>query len=339
MSRFRLKVLTLFRTQVDKHLTCHTDTEDMESAPPPPPPKDTYRFAYDMTLTSRDKPLPDRGSSPLKPHYASPSPPVAHAYSQSHAPVTVVYPYPRRRHRSEPAEAHEFIDAAAEEVQRQARLKLEKQAALLQQAAEDEQRKRTLDAELHYAATIRRQREAQERAVEEQKRQEIDARRTWEKEKRMAEARKLQEWREQQVKRTEEVAMSKSELRKRKAEERRNRDLSSPNLGSSTDDDLVSGWVTVQAGDSLMSKRRYCVAGGHELKFYKDSSGTSQLMETIDASDIVKVSDNEDEFYDLELLQHAFGLQLRNGKTFIIITDVAHHTEDFITAAIQLAGL
>jgi len=293
-----------------------------------------------MQQASRDKPLPDRGPSSLKPHSASSSsPPVVHAYSHSNPPVTHVYQYPRRRNRSEPSEAHEFIDVATEEVQRQARLKLERQTALLQQAAEEEQRKKALEAELQYAAALRRQREEHEQAAEEGQRRELETRKMLEKEKRMAEAKKLQEWRDQQVKRTEEVAMSRVESQMRRDEARRKRNLSSPNPGTHQGDELVSGWVTIQAGDSLMSKRRYCIVGGHELKFFKDSSVTSQLMEVIKASDITKASDNEDDFYGLELLRHAFGLQLRNRKTFIVIPEIAHHTEDFISAAIQLAGL
>lgn len=81
------------------------------------------------------------------------------------------------------------------------------------------------------------------------------------------------------------------------------------------------------------------------------------MMETIKAADITQVSDNEEEFYGLESLQHAFGLRTRNNRSFIIIPEVAHHLvsisfsqmhtinlkllyqEDFISAVIQLAGL
>ena len=111
--------------------------------------------------------------------------------SQFSPPSPPIHQYPRRRNRSEPAE---FIDAHEEEIQRQARLKRERQIAALQQAAEEEQRKKTLEAELQYAAMIRMQREEEEREIEQAKARELETRKQAEKEKRMAEAKRIQEW-------------------------------------------------------------------------------------------------------------------------------------------------
>ncbi|KAH8093724.1 hypothetical protein BXZ70DRAFT_948936 [Cristinia sonorae] len=336
MPNLRLKLLTFFRVQLDKHHCACRDTMDMDSMPPPPPPKDSYHFGY-HTMSSRDKPLPNQGSSSSFSSHGIPPPPPVKA-TQSHMVSTVpLYPYPRRRNVSEPAEAHEYIDTLQEEAQRQARLKLEREIARLQEAAEEEQRRKALEAELHYASRVRRQREAQEREEEEEKRLELETRRRIEKEKRIAEAKKLQEWRIEQAKRAEELAVSKVETRKRREEERRKRILSSSS-SRPNNVDVVAGWVTLQAGDSLMSKRRYCSIREQGVRFFKDASA-SQFLESIEAVDIAKVSDNEDEIYGLETLQYAFGIQTRDGKTSIIIPEVSHQTEDFISAVIQVAGL
>lgn len=45
-------------------------------------------------------------------------------------------------------------------------------------------------------------------------------------------------------------------------------------------------------------------------------------MEVIEAADIVKVSDNEEEFFGLESLQHAFGIQTRDGRSFLVVPEV-----------------
>lgn len=170
-----------------------------------------------------------------------------------------------------PAEPPEFIDAEQEEIQRQARLKLQRQAALLQQAAEEEERRKVLEAELQYASIIRRQRENREREIEEEKERERENRKRVGKEKRMAEAKKLQEWREEQAKRSEQRAAFKAESRRRRDEERRKRILSSQSNPNAYEE-LFSGWVTLQNGDSLMSRRRFCSVRSGGLKFFKDAS-------------------------------------------------------------------
>ncbi|TCD68403.1 hypothetical protein EIP91_010804 [Steccherinum ochraceum] len=343
MPSFPFKLLTFVRAQVHKQRACHSDTQNMDSLPPPPPPKDVYRFPYDTSTASRDKPLPSRGPSvPFQPRNlpsSSPSPPVKFAHSHFTSPTAMMYEYPRRRNLSEPHETYEYIDAAEEEVQRQARLKREKENARLQQAAEEEQRRKALEAELQYAATLRRKREQQEREAEELKQIQLENRRRVEKEKRMAEAKKLQEWRDQQARRAAQVAMVKAESQKRRDEDRRRRILSSPKANSARYDEIVSGWVTVQSGDSLSSKRRFCSVRSHELKFFKDASTSSQIMETIGTAEIAKVSDNEDDFNGLESLQYAFGLETQDGRSFIVIPETSHQVEDFIAAIIQAAGL
>lgn len=52
-------------------------------------------------------------------------------------------------------------------------------------------------------------------------------------------------------------------------------------------------------------------------------------MECIELDNIAKVSDNEDDFYGLESLSHAFGIRTIDGRTFVILPEVSHQSVSF----------
>lgn len=83
---------------------------------------------------------------------------------------------------------------------------------------------------------------------------------------------------EQPAKRAEEVAASKAELRQRRNEDRRKRVLTSESSTSGNRDDVISGWVTIQSGDSLTWRKRFCGVHGQELRFFKDASVRDRVL-------------------------------------------------------------
>lgn len=49
-------------------------------------------------------------------------------------------------------------------------------------------------------------------------------------------------------------------------------------------------------------------------------------MESLNVGDVCMVADHEDEFHGLESLPDAFGFQMKDGRSFIIIPEIASQT-------------
>lgn len=160
-----------------------------------------------------------------------------------------------RRHRSELHELEKAAlqQAAQDEVERQARLKAEKQTAMAEYLEEERLRKLHLQDELRRAALAKRRKEELERQEEEESKRTIEENRRAAREKWLHESFRRQEWRSQQDALNKDLQSNKVEMRERQQQARRSRPLSAQGRT-----EVFSGWVSVQKDVLPFMKRRYC---------------------------------------------------------------------------------
>lgn len=166
-----------------------------------------------------------------------------------------------RRRREELAKKRdaELQEDQKEEIERQARLKREKDALLRQQVEEENRRKFALEEELRFAALVKRQKEEDERRDEENRRRLLEERRSVERTRRRQHGLELQAWQEEQAQRAEDETRVRSQLRQNVVAQRRIRP-SRRSSGTTFDEPSggLSGWVTIQAPESMIWRRRFC---------------------------------------------------------------------------------
>ncbi|KAJ6591725.1 hypothetical protein DFH09DRAFT_1137813 [Mycena vulgaris] len=326
-----------------------------EDAPPPPPPKDKVRrsFSYQPEAphkpeTSRappPRPLPnlvttrhrsnsdytvvDHSSSsdelvvvsPAVPPLRSPGIKKRSATLPSKWNAEPVDPAQRARRRMELQRQREIEEEQAleEEAHRQIQLKMQKQALLKEQEEEEEQRRVSLEQELKRVTAQRRQREQLEREEDERKKQQLEERKRADRERRMEEHRRLEEWRKGQAAQAEEAARRTDQVRKREEAERAKKiQLAGAKVKSArTDADLVTGWVTMQTGDSLVWRRRYFKFVGTTVFFYRSpkEKDANQVLDEVDLRGQVRGLREWNEGYeDLKAIPFSFAVEFSGAR-------------------------
>ena len=162
-------------------------------------------------------------------------------------------------------------DPKREEIERQARIKREREQFILQLEEEERQRRLAVEEDLRRAAAIRQEKEEQERREEDERRRAIEERRSLDRARRIEQAQRLQQWRDEQARRAQEEERRRQEIRNNIKLERRLRPV--PCVHSADDhgvDDFFEGWCTVQLPGSTVWRRRYCRVRGQTMAVYKD---------------------------------------------------------------------
>ncbi|KAJ7155567.1 hypothetical protein C8R43DRAFT_1000438 [Mycena crocata] len=305
-----------------------------EDAPPPPPPKDKGRrsFSYqpetppdnsDYDVVSRHSSSSDEVVvvSPHPPPPRSPGIKKRSATLPSKWNAEPVDPAERARRRVELQRQRELEEeqAVEEEAQRQVQLKLQKQALLKQQEEEEEERRVSLEQELKRVTAQRRQRDQLERAEEERKKQELEQKKRADRERRMEEHRRLEEWRKEQAAQAEEATRRAEQARKQEEAERKKKiQLAGAKVKSARADvELVTGWVTMQAGDSLVWRRRYFKFVGSTVFFYRSlkEKDSNQVLDQIDLRGQVRALREWNEGYeDLKAIPFSFAVEFTGAR-------------------------
>jgi hypothetical protein len=129
-----------------------------------------------------------------------------------------------------------------------------------------------LEEDLRLAAVLRKQKEERERREEEERLQKIEERRRADRERRMRQAQKQQEWRLEQARLADETMRRKIELRSHVHEDRRMRSLAgeTPTIYDDTQREVFRCWVNVQKCDNVSWKRRFCRVIHTQLVLFKD---------------------------------------------------------------------
>ncbi|KAJ7245139.1 hypothetical protein B0H12DRAFT_1127941 [Mycena haematopus] len=225
----------------------------------------------------------------------------------------------RRRERLQRERELEDQKALEEEAQRQRRLKQQKEALLREQEEDEERRRTSIENVLKRATAQRRRREEMERREEEQKQRELEQKKHAERERRTEEHRRLEEWRKDQAARAEKTAQLAEQTRRREEEERKKKiQLASSKIKSTKADmDLVTGWVTMQTGDSLFWRRRYFKFIGSTVFFYRSQKerDLGQILDQIDLRGQVRGLREWNEGYeDLKAIPFSFAVEFNDGR-------------------------
>ncbi|KAJ7115807.1 hypothetical protein C8R44DRAFT_793337 [Mycena epipterygia] len=328
-----------------------------EDAPPPPPPKDKARRSFSYQYEPRPKPAGPKALPPPRPipqpittrHRSNSDYTVVSQSSSSDDDVVVVRPDPpprspaikkrsatmpskwttepvdpveraRRRMALQRQREIEEEQALLEEAQRQARIKLQKQALLRQQEEEEEERRVALEQELRRAAAQRRQRELFEQEEEERKKEQLERKKRADRERRMEEHRRLELWRKQQAEQAEETTWRAEQARKREEAERKKKiQLAGAKVKDArTDTELVAGWVTMQTSDSLVWRRRYFkFVGSTTVFFYRSlkDMDSNQVLDQIDLRGQIRGLREWNEGYeDLKAIPFSFAVEFNGTR-------------------------
>lgn len=134
----------------------------------------------------------------------------------SFTPPRVISPAEKARLRLEAQKRREEeeLQAQREEEERQARLKRRKEEAMRQAQEEEERRVARLEEEKRFALAERARREREAQLEEEHRLQELETRRRQEKERRVLQAKRLEEERQESERRAAEAARKREEQRR-----------------------------------------------------------------------------------------------------------------------------
>jgi len=206
--------------------------------------------------------------------------------------------------------------ALEEEAQRQAEIKLRKEALLRELEEDEEQRRVSVEEEIQYAATLRKQREELERQAEDRKKRELEQKQRAARERRMEEHRRLEQWRKEQATRAEEADRRAEQARRREQQEHKKKiQVASAKAKSAKgNSELLSGWVTTQSGDSLVWRRRYYKFVGSNIFFYRSAKDLTQVLDQLDLKGQVRGLREWSEGYeDLKAIPFSFAVEF-NGE-------------------------
>ncbi|KAF8216295.1 hypothetical protein K438DRAFT_1796955 [Mycena galopus ATCC 62051] len=225
----------------------------------------------------------------------------------------------RRRERLQRERELAEQQAVEEEAERQRQLKRQKEALLREQEEEEEQRRVSIENELKRATAQRRRREELERQEEEQKQRELEQKKHADRERRMEEHRRLEEWRQGQAAQAERTVQLAEQARRREEEERKKKiQLASSKIkNTKADVDLITGWVTMQAGDSLVWRRRYFKFVGSTVFFYRSRKerDLGQVLDQVDLRGQVRGLREWNEGYeDLKAIPFSFAVEFNDGR-------------------------
>lgn len=247
-----------------------------------------------------------------------------------------------RRREALKAKEREEEQARREEAQRQARLKQQKEEVLRRYAEEERLRKAALEQQLRRVAEERKRKEEAEREAEDLIRLSIAERRRAERERRVEETRKLQAWRNEQTKRAQEMSGKREEMRRRVLGERRAlaQRLNATVRSEGGRQVHMSGWVTVQAGQGAVWKRRYYQLDDDALMLFKNPEELSLPLETVALATIRHIREWQEGYEELEGVSHSFAVEFGGGReAWSMFADSAQDKEYLVALLSQNASM
>ncbi|KAF7309679.1 ADF-H domain-containing protein [Mycena indigotica] len=228
-------------------------------------------------------------------------------------------PQERARRRKEQQQQRELEERLAieEEAERQRQTKQQKEALLKELELEEEERRASLEKELKFVAAKRRQREQLDRLEDERKKREIQEKKRLDRERRLAEHRRLEQWRKDQAAHIEEEARL-AELSRRKETEEHKKKIqlaATKAKNAKGNPELLSGFVTMQYGDSLVWRRRYYKFMGTTVFFYRSPKDLTQILEQVDMRGQIRaLKEWYEGFEDLKAIPHAFAIDFKGDR-------------------------
>ncbi|KDQ26984.1 hypothetical protein PLEOSDRAFT_1113298 [Pleurotus ostreatus PC15] len=307
--------------------------------PPPPPPKDAGVYSYPYTHTrfmstqalpsptgatfhrERVNSLSEFGIYPHgNEHQQSTFIPTQSLPSKWAAKVTVKDPSEllKQRREAQRMKAIEMERARSEEAEIQARRTRQREEARRLEREEEERKRREMEEEMRRIRAVKQQKLELERIAEEKRRLAMEEKRRLEKERRLEEHRRLEQWRLEQAIMAEEAARRQSETKRRewdakwqriKMVEKRVRD------NSNIDENMVTGWITLQTADSLTWKRRYYKFSQNSVAFHRDPKDMNNKSdETVLRGRVQALREWDEGFDELKAIPFSFAVEFSDGE-------------------------
>ncbi|EJD07434.1 uncharacterized protein FOMMEDRAFT_16102 [Fomitiporia mediterranea MF3/22] len=273
----------------------------------------------------------------------------SNGFSLPRSPPRVVSPSERARLRLEAQKKREAeeLQAQREEAERQERLKRQKEETLRQAQEEEERRRARLEEEKQRALAERARREREAQLEEEHRLQELETRKRQEKERRMLQAKRLDEERQEAERRAAEAAKRREEqrrasdvMRKQRMKEIQAKFAQAGRLGSAPA--LLSGAVTVQTSVSNSWKRRFFELKSDSLIFYRDSQDKTVALDvmTLTGGRVRAIKEPNEGYDELEAIPYSFVVEFTDGEgPWCMFCDSSEDKDILMSLLSQTAGL
>ncbi|KIY43657.1 hypothetical protein FISHEDRAFT_68065 [Fistulina hepatica ATCC 64428] len=278
-------------------------TSAFETGPTPP-----AKSSFSVVPTPSKKPLLD--SATWK--FVEEPPPPPPMYLPEKCPTERA----RRRLEAQKQKREEEERARQEEEERQVRLRQQREEERLRELEEAAQRRTSLEEGIRWATAERRRKEEAERAEDEMKRHELERRKRLDRLRRLEEHKRLQEWRQEQEKQAAEQRRREEESRMKQEADRKLRiKLMESKVKNVQSEDMRTGWVTLQASDSLVWRRRYFKFIGDAVFFYRSAKDMSRAFEQIELKGKLRGLKEWNEGYEeLRAIPHSFAIEFLDGR-------------------------
>lgn len=237
-------------------------------------------------------------------------------------------------------EEAEMARAAAEAA---ARRKYEKEQELLKEAEEEERKRMAFEEAQRRRATDRLRREQLRREEEEREQRAAEARRIAVQERRLEEARRAEERRKEEKRRQEEREHAE-EMKKRAQEierEARMKEIQRrfENLRL-TAGVLLTGYVSVQPGGTIVWRRRFFQLQSDSMLFFKNAEETHKVIDSFELRGYVTgVKEWNQGYDDLRAIPHAFAVEFMDEPPWLFFADSEEDKDVLISLILQLAKL
>jgi MAP7 domain-containing protein 1 len=225
------------------------------------------------------------------------------------------------------------------EEKRQERIKRQKEEFLRMEEEEAERRKAKIQAEALRLAAERRRREEMEKEEEERKAREREERKRVERNKRMEEHMRLEEWRREQQRLAAENARMEEEAKRREREEWKQKVREAEGeVKAKAKEGGMTGWVTIQTDESVAWRRRYFKFVKNTFYFYRSpkvsigivtvgvfadvKQDLTQVVDQLDVRGTVKaLKEPKDGYEDLKAIPHSFAIEFHNRGPWAMFAD------------------
>jgi MAP7 domain-containing protein 1 len=185
----------------------------------------------------------------------------------------VLDPVERAQRRLEAQQRREMEEenALREEAERQVEMKRRKEQLLKEEQEAEARRRASLEDELRRVGAERRRRVLLEQEEEAHRQRGFEERKRLDKERRLQEHKRLEEWRREHARMADEIAQREKESQRQAEDDRRKKiQIAEAKVKRNKHvDSMMTGWVTMQARDSLSWKRRFFKFVGNAVHFYR----------------------------------------------------------------------
>ncbi|KAG8836382.1 hypothetical protein FRC18_011513 [Serendipita sp. 400] len=234
----------------------------------------------------------------------------------------------------------EMARAAAEAA---ARRKYEKEQEMLKEAEEEERKKAEFAEAQRRRAGERLRREQLRREEEEREQRAAEERKRAVAERRLEEARRAEARRLEEIKYQEEKERKEREKKEAQEAERlgRMRDIQRrfDNLRL-TAGVLLTGYVSIQPGTSIVWRRRFFQLQSDHMLFFKNAEETHKIVDSFELQgEVTGVKEWNQGYDDLRAIPHSFAVEFIDQPSWLFFADSEEDKDILVSLIVQLARI